>query len=619
MGFLDKLFKRKVEKPKQNDEAQTEVKPEPKKPSQIIKRGLVSSYKVQFDHNVVDNLKKRYIAFDTETTGLNPNGDKIIEIGAVLFEKGEITKQYGTLVNPGVRIPSAATSVNHITNEMISSAPQEKVVYSNLVCFLGDALNEQTIICAHNANFDISFLSETLMRLGYNAKIYYVDTLSLSRNLVKGLTNYKQDTVAAHFGIINEQGHRAVSDAKVCGKILWELLKLKDEEKELMRQNIEKSRPTDDELEVCAYIQDLIVKNGGDAEWLGFYKNSSNYVDISYLYTIFKFKFAKKGKYIIVEKSALKNIYLASEPCTMSEGGAAYVRVYFESPFELEPLTEYIIRAYKHTRKSALDYFRYNRRHEEEARNSIAMMNSLTPSKVEKLLMMAEKHRNDAANSGNSNKKEGNQEVSVKRTDITINPIHDRAPVESILNLYDWEKGYDAGYQYWEQGDELRKNGDIEAAISLFDKARYNGYCAPVLFESYAMAYHKLKDYDNEIDILDEGIKRERKQGTHVGMLEARRDKAVQLLYKQQEIEEKKEIKRQEALKKAETRKVDAKLPKQPKGRAILQLSDDMMIIKRYETVADAVRETGINSKSIRDAAKGVQKHAGGFVWKYAD
>lgn len=45
-------------------------------------------------------------------------------------------------------------------------------------------------------------------------------------------------------------------------------------------------------------------------------------------------------------------------------------------------------------------------------------------------------------------------------------------------------------------------------AIELFDKARYNGYNAPALYSSYAMAYRKLKDYDNEIAILDEAIER---------------------------------------------------------------------------------------------------------------
>ena len=53
--------------------------------------------------------------------------------------------------------------------------------------------------------------------------------------------------------------------------------------------------------------------------------------------------------------------------------------------------------------------------------------------------------------------------------------------------------------------------------------------------------------------------------------------------------------------------------------RPILQMDDNLNLIQRFESVADATKTTSINSKSIRDAAKGVQKHAGGFVWRYAD
>ena len=48
-------------------------------------------------------------------------------------------------------------------------------------------------------------------------------------------------------------------------------------------------------------------------------------------------------------------------------------------------------------------------------------------------------------------------------------------------------------------------------------------------------------------------------------------------------------------------------------------MDDEGNIIERFETIADAVRKTGVNSKSIRDAAKGVQRHAGGYVWKFVD
>jgi hypothetical protein len=95
---------------------------------------------------------------------------------------------------------------------------------------------------------------------------------------------------------------------------------------------------------------------------------------------------------------------------------------------------------------------------------------------------------------------------------VLTDAIHSRVPLEKIKNLNNWEKGFDAGYKFWEQGDELRKSGNIENSIKLFDKARYFGYNAPVLYNSYAMAYRKLKDYDNEIEILYEGIERHRRR-----------------------------------------------------------------------------------------------------------
>ena len=54
-------------------------------------------------------------------------------------------------------------------------------------------------------------------------------------------------------------------------------------------------------------------------------------------------------------------------------------------------------------------------------------------------------------------------------------------------------------------------------------------------------------------------------------------------------------------------------------GRHIIQMDDDGNIINEFVSIAEAVRQTGINSKSIRDTAKGVQKHAGGFCWQYKD
>ena len=54
-------------------------------------------------------------------------------------------------------------------------------------------------------------------------------------------------------------------------------------------------------------------------------------------------------------------------------------------------------------------------------------------------------------------------------------------------------------------------------------------------------------------------------------------------------------------------------------GRRVAQMDDNGNIIKEYISIAEAVRETGVNSKSIRDAANGVQKHAGGYCWHFVD
>ena len=86
-------------------------------------RGEVTTKAVSINSNVINSLKERYIAFDTETTGLNPINDRIIELGAVLFENGKPVKRFETLINVGMSIPARVTAVNNITNDMLENAP----------------------------------------------------------------------------------------------------------------------------------------------------------------------------------------------------------------------------------------------------------------------------------------------------------------------------------------------------------------------------------------------------------------------------------------------------------------------------------------------------------------
>lgn len=612
MGFFDKLFGWKK---KNQKEEYTNSSVEQKKryagDNGVYRentRGLVTGTKTEVNHDVLKALKQRYIAFDVETTGLYPSSDRIVEIGAVLFENGKPSKKYGTLVNAMVSIPSSATAVNHIDNNMIKTAPSETEVYRNLVDFLGDSLQKNTIICAHNAKFDFGFLSETLMRLGYDGNIRYVDTLSLSRKWVKGLVNYKQETVANYFGLYNTNAHRAENDAEICGNLLWKLLQIINLEYEKSSRMLENSKPNEEEKEVCAVIHNIITDRKGDTDLLGFYKNSSGYIDVCYLYTILKFKFAKKRKYIIV-KSNIKGLEnYRKEPCTISEGGSDFVRIFFDSPLDLELLSDFIFEEYKTTHKFAFESLEYDKSYLYDYKNGPIMNNALSTNEVESILNIVrskEYIRSEVLHS----------EELIDRDSIEIQPINDRVPFSKIKNLKNSRKGFDDGFSYWEEGEEYRKSGDFYKAIELYDKARASGYTSPALYNSYSMAYHKLKDYDNEIDILDEGIEREGAEFRNISKLLTRRNTAIKTLLKKREKEQHKREKRIENNPNPIVNKSSQKKTRRP----ILQMDDNLNLIQRFESIADATKTTSINSKSIRDAAKGVQKHAGGFVWRYAD
>ncbi|WP_102411365.1 hypothetical protein [Beduinella massiliensis] len=205
------------------------------------------------------------------------------------------------------------------------------------------------------------------------------------------------------------------------------------------------------------------------------------------------------------------------------------------------------------------------------------------------------------------------EEEAITQDLVTVNPVHKRVPISTIKNHDNWRDGYDAGYPLWERGEEARKAGNVEAAIELFDQARYNGYNAPILYNSYAMAYRRLKDYDNEIDILNEGIMRNPEQAS---LWEARRDKAIKLLYARQEsarkLDEKTKLKNERI-----KAKENCKQSKTSIGKPVVQIDDNGNIIKEFISVTAAAQEIGVSPKSIRDAAKGVQKHAGGYRWIY--
>ena len=550
-------------------------------------------------------LQKEFVAFDIETTGLSPTRDRIIELGAVLFNNGKKVKTFSSLVNCGVDISNDAESVNGITKEMIRNAPNEYEVFSNLIKFLGEAMQGKIIMCAHNASFDFGFLYNTFLRLRIKSDIKYVDTLSLSRKYIKDVENYQQRTLEEYLGLKNEMAHRAVYDAENCGEILSFILEKTNDEFEAETLKYQKSIPLENELEVCAFIQNCIASKGADINNLRFIRVSNNYVNAMCLYSFLTFKFSNKGNYIVVKTDYTSNLKLPMESAIEREGGTGYTRVYFSSPFDLEPLSLYFYDSFMSCYNSMMEYISLNDNRLKEVQKYIIMMTSISKEKVNSILDNV-KHKNYAPI-------EVKLTPKITRDLVKICGIDERTPIDNIKNRYDRDKGYDEGSEYWYQGEIERKKGNYEKALALFDKARYFGYLYPVLYNSYAMTYRQMKDYCNEIAVLDEAIS----VLPDVGF-QTRQDKAIQLLYTKQEKERISEEKRKAKISKKPIENKSSKT-KEKRGRAIIKMTDDGTVLAEYETVTAASNENCISPKSIRDAAKGVQKHAGGFCWKYKD
>ena len=155
------------------------------------------------------------VVFDLETTGFSPIHNRIIEIGAVKVEKGQIVDRFSTFVNPETPIPLRIEELTQITDQMVMGAPPIETVLPEFLAFVGDAY-----LVAHNASFDVSFIEENARRMGLPHIFTYVDTVGLSRILLPNLSRFKLDTVAKALHVPLLSHHRAVDDAE-CTAGIW--------------------------------------------------------------------------------------------------------------------------------------------------------------------------------------------------------------------------------------------------------------------------------------------------------------------------------------------------------------------------------------------------------------
>ena len=163
------------------------------------------------------DIDTTYCVLDLETTGFSASNDKITEIGIMKVKNKEVIDEFSCFVNPERHIPERVSEVTNITDDMVKDAETIDKIFPKVLEFLGD--QKETVIVAHNANFDVGFLKQNAKALGYDFNYSYLDTLSLAKDLFPDYKKYKLGKIAENLGIKVEVAHRALDDVDTTVKV----------------------------------------------------------------------------------------------------------------------------------------------------------------------------------------------------------------------------------------------------------------------------------------------------------------------------------------------------------------------------------------------------------------
>ncbi|MFQ5701184.1 MAG: exonuclease domain-containing protein [Acidobacteriota bacterium] len=183
-------------------------------------------------HEANPDIPTSFVAFDTETTGLSPLTDHVLEIAAIRFGlDGSTRAVFERLVDPGVPIPPALTAIHGISDTMVRGQPCLETVLDEFIEFIGDA-----VLVAHNAPFDVAMLLVPLARMkdrsrgpGSRPRLspagnLVLDTCAMARRVHPGWPGYSLGVLARRLGILHERAHRALPDVEACRALFLRLL-----------------------------------------------------------------------------------------------------------------------------------------------------------------------------------------------------------------------------------------------------------------------------------------------------------------------------------------------------------------------------------------------------------
>ena len=233
------------------------------------------------------SIDTTYCVLDLETTGFSFRTEKITEVGIMKVKNGEVIDEFSCFVNPEKTIPQRVVEVTNITDDMVKDAETIDKVMPKILEFVGDS-----VLVAHNADFDIGFLKYNANELGLSLENTYLDTLRLAKDLFPDYKKYKLGKIAENLGIKVEVAHRALDDVDTTVKVLNVMLKmLKDKG--------------------CETLDDITKKVSGDADYkkLPTYHAiilATNYVGLKNLYKLISISHLN---YFYKKPRILKSVY----------------------------------------------------------------------------------------------------------------------------------------------------------------------------------------------------------------------------------------------------------------------------------------------------------------------
>lgn len=148
-----------------------------------------------------------YVAFDIETTGLNPKYEKIIEIGAVRVREGELTDTFSTFVNPAKSLPEQIVELTGIHDADVADAPYIDEILDEFLAFVGE-----DVLLGHNILFDYSFVKKAAVNQRKPFEKLGIDTLRIAKRFLNDLESRQLGFLCDYYHIALD-AHRALNDA----------------------------------------------------------------------------------------------------------------------------------------------------------------------------------------------------------------------------------------------------------------------------------------------------------------------------------------------------------------------------------------------------------------------